>query len=174
MNWCLLEARRWSLIFLLRNPRIVQLSVYEGASHICYLFLKISPDWTVPRDCILLSATLLISPISSYINPAFKYFINLVRVHRNLSFTCTQSNAFAENRFGYVVKQQSQNPLLMEFSEFTSGASPFKRGRCNERRNEKQLRLLSRDRTQRLSTLNAHGRTCGAAPLRGSRERRWN
>jgi len=83
-----------------------------------------------------------------------------------------QSNAFAENRFGYVVKQQSQNLSLMAFSEFTSEASLFKRRRCNERRNEKQLRLLSRDRTQRLSTLNAHGRTCGAAPLRESRERR--
>lgn len=59
----------------------------------------------------------------------------------------------------------------MEFTKFTSGASLFKRGRCNERRNEKQLRLLSRE-AQRLSTLNVHGRTCGVAPLRGSRERR--
>jgi len=52
------------------------------------------------------------------------------------------------------VKQQLKNQLLMEFSEFRE-ASLFKRERCNERCNEKQLRLLSRDRTQRLSTLNA-------------------
>jgi len=86
-------------------------------------------------------------------------------MHRILSFMYIQSNASAKNRIGYVVKQQSQNLLLMEFSEFTSGASLFKRRRCNERRNEKQLRLLSRDRTQRLSTLNAHGWTRGVVPL---------
>lgn len=74
---------------------------------------------------------------------------------RVVIFHLLQPNAVVENRFGHVVKQQSRNPPLMVFSEFTSGASLFKRGRCNERRNEKQLRLLSRDRTQRLSTLNA-------------------
>lgn len=112
----------------------------------------------------------LFSPSFRAILIPLKYFINLVRVHRNLSFTYI--TACPKNRLGYVVKQQSQNPTLMVFSEFTSEASLFKRGPCNERRNEKQLRLLSRDRAQRLSTLNAHGRTCGAAPLRGSRERR--
>lgn len=57
------------------------------------------------------------------LNPAPKYSSLPHAVRFNLPFTFIQSNAFAENRFGRVVKQQSLNQLLMEFSEFTSGFS---------------------------------------------------
>lgn len=112
-----------------------------------------------------------VSLIMSDINSTFKYFVNLVHVHIVISHLCICNLTLSRKIDSDTSLNNSQNLPLMAFSDFTSEASLFKRGRCNERRNEKQLRLLSRDRTQRLSTLNAHGRTCGAAPLRESRER---